>query len=60
MQIGRIESPPPLLNTYLLCKRYNALPYSGGVLDQPSKIMDGFFIIDNTISEFKKSQRGHR
>jgi hypothetical protein len=56
-QMGEVADPPPLLITWKLCKRYNSLPYAGGILQQPAKIMDAFLIIDNLIIDIK-SQRG--
>lgn len=57
VQMGKVSNPPPILVTWQLCKKYNSLPYSGGILDQPSKLMDAFSIIDNIMIEFK-SQGG--
>jgi len=46
-----------ILRLYKLCRQNGALPYLGGVLDQPSWIMSAFDVIDSVKSDFVQAQR---
>jgi hypothetical protein len=44
------------LKTYLMCKEFRCLPYEGGYLDQPAKYIEAFEMIDQAISQYKRSK----
>jgi hypothetical protein len=46
------------LELYTMCKEFHTLPYEGGVLDQPAKIMSAFYIVSNTINQHQQGRRG--
>jgi hypothetical protein len=39
------------LKMYSFYRRDNVLPYSGGLLDQPSKIVELFYFLNNEIDK---------
>lgn len=42
--------PPPLLKLAWQCKRWNALPEAGGLMDQPAGLMEKLSVLDNVYS----------
>lgn len=49
---GRWESST--LKLYQRCRERRALPFAGGVMDQPEDIMQAFDVIDEAIASKKK------
>lgn len=54
---GTVDNAPPILKMHHMCKNFNTLPSSGGLLNQPDKLMEGFFIIDQLLLELKEQKR---
>lgn len=42
------------LQLYANCKEFNCLPYEGGYLDQPAKIMSAFSVIQEVIAKYQQ------
>lgn len=56
IQSGRIESPHPYLDIWLMCRRLSTaqhrhLPDAGGVLDQDYMLMWAFGILDDAYEQ---------
>ena len=45
-----------ILDLYARCRSNNALPYAGGILNQPAWIMDLFEVIDNVKASYRKEK----
>jgi hypothetical protein len=56
--IGNFVSPQvfPLLNVYRMYER-GVMPYPGGVMEQPAKIIDVFQTIENHRAEAQERER---
>jgi hypothetical protein len=48
------EAAAELIGLYERCKAHNALPYPGGVLDQPEWIMQAFDTIDHAKNTVRR------
>lgn len=42
------------LHLYINCKEFNCLPYEGGYLDQPVKIMSAFSVIQGVVAQYQQ------
>lgn len=42
---------PPMLELFILCKTLGQLPYEGGIMQQPNKIIEAFLIIIEALSQ---------
>jgi hypothetical protein len=49
-----------ILRLYKLCRQNRALPYPGGVLDQPAWLMSAFDAIDAAKDSFLQEQQEHQ
>jgi hypothetical protein len=45
-----------ILDLYSRCRANRALPYAGGILEQPAWIMDLFEVVDNIKAEYHEKQ----
>lgn len=54
---GIPESAWAVMNLYNRCQARQALPYQGGVLDQPERLMRFFDIIDAEIGKHQDRKR---
>ena len=50
---GKSHIMPPLLELGLNCEQYQALPYSGGVMEQPAGLMSKIRKVMNIYHAFK-------
>lgn len=53
------QTPPPELSLAFSCERWHALPYEGGLLDQPAGLMHRMSLVMNIHNAFK-SRLGYR
>ena len=44
------------LKTYFLCEKFGCMPNEGGVLEQDSRLMEAFSIINSEINKFEKKK----
>lgn len=51
--IKRGAPPPRALELALACKRFGALPFSGGILDQPPLLVDAMTVALATYDAFR-------
>jgi len=45
-----------IINLYQRCQEFKALPFSGGVLDQPAWLMDCFSVIEREKSLYEQKK----
>ena len=50
-------APPPDLSLALSCRRWNSLPLSGGLLDQPAGLMRRLAIVENIYNAFRSMKQ---
>ena len=51
--------PPPELELAFTCHRWNSLPESGGVLDQPAGLLRRMSAVENIYNSFKALEKAN-